>query len=76
MTRGRDKTKGYIVCTKETKAIQRKRKTGAHARTQIPSLCAAMLRASIKPELQASIITHPVVRLPVSSRMSVFRTRC
>jgi hypothetical protein len=70
MTTGRDKTKGKvkgnIVCTKEKKPIKRKRKGRARARTLIPYLRAAVLRNAIKPELQASIITHPSVRLPVS----------
>ena len=63
MTTGRDKTKGKvkgnILSTKDKRAIERKQKGRAHARTQIPYLRAAVLRAAIKAELQASIITHP-----------------
>jgi len=39
MTTGRDKTKGNIVCTKETKAIQRKRKKGARTHTNSVLTC-------------------------------------
>ena len=55
MTTGRDKTegKGNIVSTKETKAIQRKRKKGARARTHAHKfraylrLCCELLSSQI-----------------------------